>query len=70
LTPAANPITSTINAGSEHDIDTIFATLVQQRAGSLVVNPNPMFMTRREQIVALAAHHRVPTIYYAREFAL
>jgi putative ABC transport system substrate-binding protein len=59
-----------LNAGSEHDLDTIFATLVQQRAGSLVVNPNPMFMTRREQIVALAAHHGVPTIYYAREFVV
>jgi putative tryptophan/tyrosine transport system substrate-binding protein len=59
-----------LNASSEHDLDTIFATLVQQRVGSLVVSPNPMFMNRREQIVALAARHAVPTIYYAREYAV
>jgi putative tryptophan/tyrosine transport system substrate-binding protein len=59
-----------LNASTEHDLDTVFATLAQWRAGSLLVNPNPMFMTRREQIVALAARHAVPTIYYAREYAV
>jgi putative tryptophan/tyrosine transport system substrate-binding protein len=58
-----------LNASSERDFDTIFATLVQQRVGALVVNSNPLFMIGREQLVALAARHAVPTIYYAREFA-
>jgi putative ABC transport system substrate-binding protein len=59
-----------LNASTEQDLNTIFATLVQQRAGSLLVCPNPMFMNRREQIVALAARHAIPTIYYAREYAV
>jgi putative ABC transport system substrate-binding protein len=59
-----------LNASTEQDLDTIFATLVQQRAGSVIVSPNPMFMNRREQIVALAARHGIPTIYYAREYAV
>jgi putative ABC transport system substrate-binding protein len=58
-----------VNASTEQDLDAIFPALLQQRASSLVVNPNPMFMTRREQIVAQAARHAVPTIYYTREFA-
>jgi len=33
------------------------------------VNSNPLFMIGRERLVALAARHAVPTIYYAREFA-
>jgi len=59
-----------LNASREHDFDAVFATLVQQRAGSLLVSPNPMFMNAREQIVALAARHAVPTIYYAREYVV
>jgi len=58
-----------LNASSERDFDTIFTTLVQQRVGALAVNSNPLFMIGRERLVALAARHAVPTIYYAREFA-
>ena len=28
-----------------------------------------LFLSRREQLVELAAHHALPTIYYLREFA-
>jgi putative tryptophan/tyrosine transport system substrate-binding protein len=59
-----------LKASSERDLDAIFATLVEQRAGSLLVSPNPLFIAKREQIVALAARHRIPTIYYAREYVV
>jgi putative tryptophan/tyrosine transport system substrate-binding protein len=59
-----------LNASSERDFDTVFATLVRQRAGTLLVSPNPMFLSRQEQIIALAARHAIPTIYYAREYAV
>src|SRR5215831_10229441 len=57
-----------LNVGSERDVETIFANLGQQRIGSLVVNPSPMFFNLREKIIALAARHAVPTIYYTRDY--
>jgi putative ABC transport system substrate-binding protein len=58
-----------LRASVERDFDTAFAALVQERAGSLLIGADPFFATRREQLVALAAHHGVPTMYFQREFA-
>jgi putative ABC transport system substrate-binding protein len=52
-----------IKAGSESDIDTVFATLSQRGAGALLVSDDPLFGTRRERLVALAARYAVPTGY-------
>ncbi len=57
------------NASSEIDFETAFATLVQQRTDALLVGSDVFFTNRREQIVALAARHAVPTIYAFRQFA-
>jgi putative tryptophan/tyrosine transport system substrate-binding protein len=57
------------NASSEGDLDAAFAALVQQRADALLVGNDVFFTNRREQIVALAARHAVPTIYAFRQFA-
>jgi putative ABC transport system substrate-binding protein len=59
-----------LKADHEAEIDTAFATLVQQHAGGLVVAPDAVFDNGREHLVALAAHHAVPTIYFAREFVV
>ena len=58
-----------LKPGSESEIDTAFATLVQLHAGAVIVHADPYFTTRRDQLVALAARHAVPTIYYFRDFA-
>ena len=57
-----------LKAGTESEIDGAFATLVQLHTGALVVGGDPFFGNRREQLVALAARHAVPTIYQSREF--
>jgi putative ABC transport system substrate-binding protein len=58
------------NASSEQDIDAAFASLSQQGVGALVSGVDPFFDTRRDQIIALAAHYAVPTIYAQRVYAL
>ena len=72
LQVAANAIGQQLrifNASSESDLDTAFAALVQRRAHALLVGSDVFFTNRREQIVALAARHAVPTIYAFRQFA-
>jgi hypothetical protein len=49
-----------LNASSERDIDTAFATLVQQHVGALLVASSPLFTGGREQLVALATRHAIP----------
>jgi putative ABC transport system substrate-binding protein len=58
-----------LKATSESDIDTAFASLVQLHPGALVVAADPFLSSRREQLVALASRHSVPSIYAWREFA-
>jgi putative ABC transport system substrate-binding protein len=58
-----------LKAGSEGEIDTAFASLVELQTGALVVAADPFLSSRREQIVALASRHAVPSIYAWREFA-
>jgi len=59
-----------VNANSEQEIDAAFANLSQQGIGALVSGVDPFFDTRRGQIVALAAHYAVPTIYGQRPYAV
>ncbi len=57
-----------LNASTEGEIDAAFAGLVQVQAGALIVGTGTFFNARREQLVALAARHRVPAIYQYRLF--
>ena len=58
-----------LRASTEQEIDTAFAASVQLRAGALLVCADSFFNSRRNQIVALAASHAMPTIYQERTFA-
>jgi putative ABC transport system substrate-binding protein len=57
-----------LRASTDRDFDTVFASLVQQRAGGLVISSDSFFFTRSEQLAALAVRHAVPAIFGFREF--
>jgi putative tryptophan/tyrosine transport system substrate-binding protein len=58
-----------LQASTERDFDMVFTTLVQLRAGGLVIGLDPRFSSRSEQLAALAVRHAVPAIQQPREFA-
>jgi putative tryptophan/tyrosine transport system substrate-binding protein len=57
-----------LHASSERDFDTVFASLVQLRAGGLVIGTDALFNSRSEQLAALTTRHAVPAVYQFREF--
>jgi putative tryptophan/tyrosine transport system substrate-binding protein len=56
-----------LNPATEGDFHTAFARLAQGAAGTLVVGADLFFVSRRSQIVTLAARHVVPAIYNSRD---
>jgi putative tryptophan/tyrosine transport system substrate-binding protein len=52
-----------LTATTTGEIDTAFTAMVQNRVGALLVGSDPFFGNLREQIIGLAAHHAIPTIY-------
>jgi len=59
-----------LKAGTDREIDAAFASLIQARAGALLVGVDAFFNSRIEQVVALAARHAIPTMYQFREFVV
>jgi putative ABC transport system substrate-binding protein len=59
-----------LHASSEQEIDTAFMTLVQLRAGALVIGTDALFNSLSEQLAVLTLRHAVPAIYQFREFVL
>jgi putative ABC transport system substrate-binding protein len=57
-----------LKARTPEEIDTAFAKLAEQQLGALLVAADAFFLSRRKQFVALAAHYRIPALYYMREF--
>ena len=57
-----------VSARSDRELETVFAHLVQHKADTLLVGADPFFVSRRRDLVALAARAAIPTIYFGREF--
>jgi putative tryptophan/tyrosine transport system substrate-binding protein len=58
-----------VEASSEGDMESAFASLSSRHADALLIANDPFFYGQRKIIVALAARHVLPTCYYEREFA-
>ena len=72
LEPAAKALglqLEVLPASTEPDIEAAFATIQRRRVDALLVGDDPFFNSRSSQLPAMAAAHRVPTIYFAGEFA-
>jgi putative ABC transport system substrate-binding protein len=59
-----------LDANTDSDFDAVFAKLVQQRTGGLLIAPNPVFNTRAQQLAVLALKYAVPAVHGVREFAI
>jgi putative ABC transport system substrate-binding protein len=66
--PVIGPKVEILKAGTDREIEAVFASVVQARTGALLVGGDPLFNNRIEQLVALAARHAIPTLYSFREF--
>jgi putative ABC transport system substrate-binding protein len=58
-----------LTATTNHDINPVFAAVVQKQADGLLISPDPLFTNRLVQLATLSARHLMPTIYSLREFA-
>jgi len=56
------------NASTASEIDGAFASLVEQRAGGLLLSPNAFFSIQRGQLITLAERHKIPAVYYNSAF--
>ena len=57
-----------LQASTEPDLDAVFSTLIQQRAGGLVITADTLFSGKSAQLAALASRYSMPTISPYREF--
>jgi putative ABC transport system substrate-binding protein len=55
-------------ASTERDLETVFSIIAQERIRAILVNIDSFFASRADQLVVLAARHRVPVIYPLRSY--
>jgi putative tryptophan/tyrosine transport system substrate-binding protein len=54
---------------TQNEIEAAFTTLSSQRVGAVDVTPDPLFLSRKDDLIALATRHSIPAMYFDREFA-
>ena len=58
-----------LHASTEADFDPVFKTLIELRAGGLLIGKDAFLLSRSRQLGALTASRAIPAIYQFREFA-
>ncbi len=59
-----------VEARDSREFEAAFATMLRRQTDALIVAPDPLFTGNRDQLLALAARHKMPAIYHLREFAV
>jgi len=54
-----------VNAALPNEIEMAFATLARQQVGALLVSTDALFLNHNDHLVALAARHALPTMYWS-----
>jgi len=58
-----------VGVRAAEELEGAFSMMIRERADALLVFPSPMLFVERRRIVGLAAKHRLPSMFTAREFA-
>jgi putative ABC transport system substrate-binding protein len=58
-----------LNTDNEGEIDAAFVVMARERPDALLLGADAFLTSRRDQIVTLANHYRMPALYNWREFA-
>ena len=58
-----------LSASTDGDLGMAVGAFVQPRVDALLIGNDSFFISRRQQIVTMAAQHAIPTMYFVREFA-
>ena len=59
-----------LHASTDDEIEQAFASITQLNVPAFTIAVDPFLLTRREKIVALAARHAVPGMYFLRDYPL
>jgi putative ABC transport system substrate-binding protein len=57
-----------LNASTDVEVDSAFATLVQRGVGALIIGGDPFFRSRLDRLTTLTQRHRIPATFVGREF--
>jgi putative tryptophan/tyrosine transport system substrate-binding protein len=58
-----------VHASTDSDLDTAFASVANLRVGGLVIGSDAFFTSRAQKLASLATNHRIPAVYWNRDFA-
>jgi putative ABC transport system substrate-binding protein len=57
-----------LSASTENEVNMAFDAIIKKRIEALIIGTDPFLLGQRDLLVDLAARHKVPTIYFLREF--
>jgi putative tryptophan/tyrosine transport system substrate-binding protein len=60
--------THVLDVTAEGHVEAAFTVIVERRIDAALITADPFFVSQRDKLVALAARHTVPVIYFGREF--